>query len=412
MTTAIGDTHVLDCTIAADSRGSSVQSRRARRMESFHPAWRRYIAALTACSPELEDLADSFPALLFALVSGYADPRRRARGCGMVAEGAPLRQVAEAIGLPLWLRRLPASAFASPIPPLPCDADFVQRISNLLPGDPDEAAHWLASVGIAVTAAGPEYALWIARQSRLGQLKGDTALLMGAWAWFSQLPGGLGHRLLRKPWCCDMSLRRAAEELALWRSRLRLVDALGLGLQDCWLAEGSAGGLQFVALRTVEDFLVESEVMENCLDQYADQLRTGRTTVFSVRRGQRRIACLEIGMHDQECSMPAIIQLRAARNRRAAPDVWQATFAWLGGQRLPARPRRTPSMALHRSAARQKLWQPFLQHVAGTDLEGEIRRVVMVPARGAPSPASMPASSIRNDIEALCDAEGWAVEER
>lgn len=355
-------------------------------------------------------MADSYPALLFALVSGYGDARRRARACGMVAEGVQLREVAEALGLPWWLRRLPASAFATPIPAFPADADFAQRIANFLPVDPDEAAHWVSSVGIAATAAGPEYALWIARQSRLAQLKGDTALLMGAWAWFGQSPGSLGHRLLRKPWCCEMSLRRAAEELALWRSRLRLVDTLGLGLQDSWLTEGSAAGLQFVALRTVEDFLVESEVMENCLDQYADQLRTGHTTVFSVRRGNRRIACLEIGMHEQECTMPAIIQLRAARNRRAAPDIWQATFAWLGSQRLTSRPRRTPSTALHRSAARQQLWQPFLQHIAGTDIEGEMRRIIMVPARGAPGPSSTPARVIRRDIEALCGSDALAEE--
>src|SRR5204863_1365026 len=45
-------------------------SRRARRLQAFHPSYRRFVAELTACASELEDLADSFPALLFALVSG------------------------------------------------------------------------------------------------------------------------------------------------------------------------------------------------------------------------------------------------------------------------------------------------------------------------------------------------------
>ena len=35
--------------------------RRERRLQAFHPGYRRYVAELSACSRELEDLADSFP---------------------------------------------------------------------------------------------------------------------------------------------------------------------------------------------------------------------------------------------------------------------------------------------------------------------------------------------------------------
>jgi hypothetical protein len=98
--------------------------------------------------------------------------------------------------------------------------------------------------------------------------------------------------------------------------------------------DGKAAGFDFVALRTVEDFVAESEALENCLDQYADQLHTGLTAVFSIRKGARRVACVEIGLHDEEVSMPNIVQLRAARNRRAPPEIWQATYSWIGGQRL------------------------------------------------------------------------------
>src|SRR5262245_1579506 len=36
-------------------------SHRGRRLQAFHPSYRRFVAELTACSSELEDLADSFP---------------------------------------------------------------------------------------------------------------------------------------------------------------------------------------------------------------------------------------------------------------------------------------------------------------------------------------------------------------
>src|SRR5262245_49894129 len=76
------------------------QARRQRRLEAFYPSCRRYVAELTCCSNELEDLADSFPALLFALVSGYGTAAAREQAFELVATGASLRQAADALGFP------------------------------------------------------------------------------------------------------------------------------------------------------------------------------------------------------------------------------------------------------------------------------------------------------------------------
>ena len=148
--------------------------RRERRLSRFAAPWRKPIAGLTACAPEVEDLADTFPALLFALVSGYASPEASHRACVMVCEGACLKEVAESLGLPLWLRRLPAEAFETPLPVLPTDADFCLRIVNHIPREHASARQWLADLASAVTAAGPAYALWAARHVKPGLLSEDT----------------------------------------------------------------------------------------------------------------------------------------------------------------------------------------------------------------------------------------------
>ena len=111
--------------------------RRRRRLESFHPCYRRYIAELTCCASEVEDLADSFPGLLFALVSRYATVEQRQRAFDLVCTGEPLRQAADALGLAWWLRRLPAHAFTEPLPAFPVDGDFSVHIANLMAGDRD-----------------------------------------------------------------------------------------------------------------------------------------------------------------------------------------------------------------------------------------------------------------------------------
>lgn len=364
-------------TSAGSTGGASVGSRRERRLNDFHPAYRRFIRGLTSCSLALEDLADSFPALLFALATGYGTPEARERAFGHVCDGAPLREAADALGLPWWLRKLPAQTFAAPLPALPNDSDFAFRISSLVPRDALLAPEWLNRVSHACEACGSAYALWLARQPDLHSVPEDQFAFMAAWSWFSGRPGLLGHRLLRRPWSAEMSLKRARDELSAWRERLRLIEWLGLGIESPWLADGTASGFDFVALRTVHDFIAESEALDNCLDQYADQLHSGLTAVFSIRKGARRIACVEIGLHEEEATMPTIVQLRGMRNRRAPPEIWQATFGWLGGQRLePLSPERHTPARLRRVQARRKLWGPYLAFLSGTRHEHPFRHAI------------------------------------
>lgn len=371
-------------------------SRRARRIEAFHPACRPLIRDLACGSRQLEDLADSFPALLFALATNYGAASARSDALALVVGGAPLRAASDSLDLPFWLRKLPAQAFTAPLPQFPRDPEFALRISSLIPADPQQAAPWLQRVAHAQVACGPAYALWMARHAELDRPSEDFLMYLAAWAWFCGQSGLLGHRLLRRPWTPDISFKRARDELTAWRLRLRLIDSLGPGIECPWLEDGTAGGFEFVALRTVDDFITESEALDNCLDQYADQLRGGETAVFSIRKAGRRVACVEIGLHREEVSMPAIVQLRAARNRRAPPEVWQATFSWLGQQRLELFPRRHIPKLAKRRAARRAFWSPYLATLQDTPYLQRFTRLVLgatprsrtagaaaTPARGA-----------------------------
>ncbi len=386
----------------------SAEARRQRRLDSFHPSYRRFVRDLSNCASEIEDLAESFPALLFALSTGYGSSARRDRSFALICRGASLRQAADALGLPWWLRKLPPQAFVEPLPSLPTGEDYGLRISSLIPRAPEAAAHWLKRVSHAQLAAGSEYALWLARQPELASWSDDLFELLAAWAWYSQRPGLLGHRLLRRPWGAEMSFKRAREEVGAWRQRLRLSEYLGTGIERPWLADGVVSGFSFVALRTIEDFIDESAALDNCLDQYADQLSAGQSAIFSIRKGPRRVACVEIGLHGEEATMPTIVQLRGARNRRAAPEVWQATFAWLGGQRLePLSPERHAPKPMKRVAARRLLWEPYLGHLEDNGGAQRFRRTVLERlcadsrrrARRLPSAAGRPAHDLGTRLE-------------
>src|SRR5262249_24192954 len=132
----------------------SAAARRRRRGGAFHTSYRRFVADLTRCSPALEDLAASFPALPFAPAARHATPAQRERAFEMILAGAPLREAADVLGVAWWLRKLPPQAFVSPLPTLPADPNFSFRISSMIPREPRLAATRLMRVAHAQEACG------------------------------------------------------------------------------------------------------------------------------------------------------------------------------------------------------------------------------------------------------------------
>lgn len=315
-------------------KGVRRASSRRRRLEAFQEPFRQHITSLTCCSETLEDLAKTFPALLFALTTDYGTSRLRTKAVRMINEGEPLKRVADVLGLPWWLRKVPAEALVKPFGDLPDSPEFNRQIVNLIPKTDTEARFWLRRVLYAYHACDEQYALWMARHKRFPfrDRAQEPHVLLAAWAWFSTNQGTSGHKLLRKGWTPKISMIRAYDEARAWERRVRLAAVLGKGLRDTWFEGGTVHGYEFVALRTVEDFLNESRVMCNCLDQYGDQVTRENVRVFSMRKEGKHLADVEIGFHEDDPAMPMIEQLRGPKNRRAAPKLWQAAYAWLGSQ--------------------------------------------------------------------------------
>ncbi|MBI1383787.1 MAG: hypothetical protein GC150_02615 [Rhizobiales bacterium] len=354
--------------------GAPLGHARSERITRFRPAYRRYIAALTSCSSRAEDLAESFPAMLFALATGYASPEARERCFMMIEDGSSLREAAEALGLPYWLRRLPAAAFQNPIPELPDSEDFLRRVGNAIPQAPIEAGHWLERIAYAYQACDEGYACWVGRQTRFPfrRLFPAPFTLLAAYAWFSahrETPGGC---LIKVPFDDQMGIRRAYDEARAWRRRIELAVALGNGITSTWVRPGEALGYSFVPLASLADFLAEADAMGNCLDQYAAPVRSGNVRVFSVRRDGRPVANLELTPHGDDGAMPQIEQLRGPSNARVPARVWQAAYAWLGSQAiLPFK----AEPAEGAEAVWSGIWQPYLQHLKAAQCLARVREL-------------------------------------
>ena len=343
-------------------------------VERFCEPAREAVRALTRSSPAIADLSISFPGLLFALATGHGSAGSRERCLAHIKGGGALRHAAEMLGLPFWLRKLPAEAFNSPLAGLPDTPDFNRRVVNHVPGEAWKSAGWLDRVQLTRELVDNDFALWMAWRSKAMPRLRDTnrLVLLSAWAWFSKHPGTYGAGLLRLPFDASLGLRKGMDEADIWKRRIELAVTLGEGIKDTWYGPGSARGYDFVPLARLEDFVAEGVEMDNCLDQFAPQVQQRNTRIFSVRRQGKPVADLEIAPHDEDPMMPAIEQLRGPGNRRAATGIWQAVFDWLSSQ--PVRP--LPVSRAHPGASRlvaRRLWEPYMAALAGRPGEQMLR---------------------------------------
>ena len=310
---------------------------------------------------------------------------QRERCFDLVCAGAPLREAADALGAGLVAAQAAGAGVHRAAAGVSARSGL--RLAHLQPdparrSTPSRSGSRASSH--ACEAGGRDYALWIARQADLAEPAGRPV----------RVHGGVG---LVQPATRPAGPPPAApavergDELQAGARGAGAHGASGCGSSSTWAPASRgrgwptapASGFNFVALRTVEDFIAESEALENCLDQYADQLhaRAHRRLLHPQGRAAR---CLR-GDRPARRGGDHADHRAAARARataRAPPEVWQATFAWLGGQRLePLSPLRHAPKPMKRIEARRKLWSPYLEVLAGTRYE------LRLPAHGVPAAA-------------------------
>ncbi len=331
---------------------------------------RREIRRLMRLSPRMIDLAAVFPGALVAIARDELDPQTRRNAMELVLGGAHLKDIALAVDMPLWVRKLPPEAFNGPLPRLPHSESYARRIVNCLPQTRSESTMWLKGTAFAAEAVHEEFAIWLANQSVFSG-DGDPARMfsvLAAYAWYSGQPGKPAHSLIMVPWRPEISLETALCAAKSWLNRVRLSLQLRPGvIPDGWLQPGEHKGLEFRPLLDAAQLLEEAQGMHNCADQFADRLARDRSRLWSVRRRNgQRMATLEISQHPRESGVLDIVQLKARHNLPAPLEVWQAAHAWMSMQEGL---RRAPPLILPSRPLDPDIWtalmQPYRQHHGG-----------------------------------------------
>ena len=322
------------------------------------PAVQARVRAVAARHTRLADLAVSFPSLLFALALPRPDIDP-GPAIARVIDGRPLREVAAAARLPLWLRRLPVDGLTRPLPTLPADELFGRRIVNHFPRSTKLTDIWVETVSGADYWINEPFAVWIGREFACDpkSVKMDAMLIVGLWAWFSQHPETEGNRLIETPWRIEM--RYGVDAAYAWLQRLRLeLNFGGQPIVNPWVCPGPFEGYDFVPLDSAERIDQEATAMANCIRTYGRRIARNVCRLWSIRKDGQRIANLAIARHG---SVPLlhIDELSGPHNEAVPIEIWWLATRWLHLHDLvsirPA-PRDPPPPD---TAVWRKVWRPY-----------------------------------------------------
>ncbi|MEM1419641.1 MAG: PcfJ domain-containing protein [Pseudomonadota bacterium] len=312
-------------------RQAPLESQIRRFPRVFHKRLRK----LAKTSSRLGELIFSFPAAAFAMVSDRGSPLARGEAVRLVKEGAPLQAVADALVLPLWLRRLPPEAFVGPLGHAPAGDRFSRQVVNLVPEAPELTAMWLQWVLAADQACDEDFALWIAKQRiwRDQPVTPGAMIPLAVYAWMSQNPQGPAAKQLQQRWTSGLGFGKAVTRARDWVTRvINAYCVEGRGYHGGWRQTTSVGGYKFQPRVTADELRREGEVMRNCVGTYADAVARGDCLIYAIRKGGTSVATLEIQADRSQPGKAFIAQLEGPGNGSAPTKVERAARTWL--QRL------------------------------------------------------------------------------
>lgn len=301
----------------------------------FPKPYHRRLRRLVSHSDALGDLLVSFPAAAFALVSGYQTADARGRAVSLVKQGASLKAVADALGLPVWLRKLPPEAFSEPLIVFPDDPGAARKFAHLVPGDPNLTGVWLDAVMRTCAFGDPVFAAWVAGHRQLygvrHPLRRYALSLLAAYAWFSQNRNTIAAATIAKGWRRNQALPTVVAGASRWALSLiegcqRVAPKRGPGRYS---SKNAQAGFAIVALQTPADLFDEGRVMNHCVGTYAQDVASGRCLIFGVRINGQRVATMEVVGSVARGETPKIVQIEGPGNTKVAPAVAERARTWL-----------------------------------------------------------------------------------
>jgi hypothetical protein len=265
----------------------------------------------------------------------------------------------------MWLRKLPPEAIQDALPDRFGaeleEARFGRAIANAVPIAFEPENGWLRTIAQARAQGGDDFALWLAHEIRDARrdLPPAAVALLAAFAFFSQRRRP-GQALRARAWTPRCALASTAFEMHRWLVPL-LLDCQAAGRRSRGLPQiYYADGFDFVSLDTYDALMEEGRAMRHCILSYAESVVLGQSRIFGMRRGEERIATIEVAppraaeevfIIEQMCGPSNV---RPSQAHAAAAQAWLADAACMREFAIAH-----GSTARLNSAAWRSYWAPF-----------------------------------------------------
>lgn len=361
---------------------------------------RRRLRKLAKSVRRFGDLIQSFPAAAFAIATHHGPSDRRRDAVRLVKDGAPLKKIAAALGLPPWLRMLPPEAFAGKLPEAALRQDdeaFGRKIANVAPKSPERAAMWLAWVLEARVACDDAFAIWLAGadcftdprplSEDAAAAPPETLAPLAAFAWMSRYGIGPGRaQLAANRWRRQATFFLGVSGACDWVDRLITLECAGVTMTKAslaWRRREVVDGFEITPLTTAAQLRREGQVMNHCVATYAEDVARGRCLIYAIRRDGAPIATMEVIATGSPGGRGRIVQLMGRSNRAPSAAVAAAATRWLRDKRnCPCAPRHGGGLDLDQ-ARWEQIWTPYweargrrgaLRPDAGPETQWRLRR--------------------------------------
>ena len=291
-------------------------------------------------------LAQAFPYLALTLIRREGANVNEATA--MVERGAKLRDIADAVGLPMAMRKIAASVTFAADGTADIFRDDPHLLHSHMPRSQPLARRWFWAIQEANRVGGP-LVPWVARHALELAERGESP----SWAtadiadWVracylrdvpehilkaatnsrnSDLPD-FGRTFITRPFSPDMSLRTVLDLSEQWDEAIAGSKYGGSDLQfpGPWCEGETIGDLTIEPIATVAQLHREAARLHNCASIYGRDVAEGTRFFFRVTTDDTTVAMVELCREDDAAELG---QVAGLFNAKVSSEVMEAVRRW------------------------------------------------------------------------------------
>jgi hypothetical protein len=204
------------------------------------------------------------------------------------------------------------------------------EILDHMPDSLPKMRDFLRAVRFAENAIDADYASWVARNwPEFGSLQEIEDLT----DWVHRCRRPQGDHPIERLFTPSMSVRTVRELSGRWHEVVaHTIEQSSRLFPEPWFPAGSLnGGQGVVPITNSADLYLEGVAMHHCVGSYSNEVIAGRSQIYSVREGDRRIATFELVRANGRAELR---QIRGICNAQVPKEIATAVRRWLASQKI------------------------------------------------------------------------------